>query len=89
MDGGVETVPVTGVTLGAMNKLTTPVVAPTVVAALWPSAARVLSLGIVLTGAAFPFCQGIKRIKPDFTEPFQHVEAISVSTSQPELTTVG
>ena len=35
---------------------------------------NILSLGIVLTGAAFLF------IKADFTEPFQRVEAISVST---------
>ena len=37
-------------------------------------ATNILSLGIVLTGAAFLF------IKADFTEPFQRVEAISVST---------
>ncbi len=37
-------------------------------------AANMLSLGIVLTGAAFLF------IKADFTEPFQRFEAISVST---------
>ena len=35
---------------------------------------NILSLGIVLTGAAFLF------IKADFAEPFQRVEAISVST---------
>ena len=35
---------------------------------------NILSLGIVLTGAAFLF------IKADFTEPFQRFEAISVST---------
>ena len=37
-------------------------------------ATNILSLGIVLTGAAFLF------IKADFAEPFQRVEAISVST---------
>ena len=37
-------------------------------------ATNILSLGIVLTGAAFLF------IKADFTEPFQRFEAISVST---------
>ena len=37
-------------------------------------ATNILSLGIVLTSAAFLF------IKADFTEPFQRVEAISVST---------
>ncbi len=37
-------------------------------------ATNILSLGIVLAGAAFLF------IKADFTEPFQRVEAISVST---------
>ena len=37
-------------------------------------ATNVLSLGIVLTGAAFLF------VKADFTEPFQSVEAISVLT---------
>ena len=37
-------------------------------------AANILSLGIVLTGAAFLF------VKADFTEPFQRVEAISAST---------
>ena len=37
-------------------------------------AANILSLGIVLAGAAFLF------VKADFAEPFQRVEAISVST---------
>ena len=37
-------------------------------------AANILSLGIVLTGAAFLF------VKADFAEPFQRVEAISAST---------
>ena len=37
-------------------------------------ATNILSLGIVLTGAAFLF------VKADFTEPFQRFEAISVST---------
>ena len=37
-------------------------------------ATNILSLGIVLTGAA------LLSIKADFTEPFQRVEAISVST---------
>ena len=37
-------------------------------------AANILSLGIVLAGAAFLF------VKADFTEPFQRFEAISVST---------
>ena len=39
-----------------------------------PSAANILSVGIVLAGAVFLFA------KADFTEPFQRVEAISVST---------
>ena len=39
-----------------------------------PWAANILSVGIVLAGAVFLFA------KADFTEPFQRIEAISVST---------
>ena len=42
-------------------------------------AANILSLGIVLTGAAFLF------IKADFTDPFQRVEAVSASTRTDDM----
>ena len=42
-------------------------------------ATNILSLGIVLTGAAFLF------IKADFTDPFQRVEATSVSTGTDDM----
>ncbi len=42
-------------------------------------ATNILSLSIVLTGAAFLF------IKADFTEPFQRFEAISVSTKTDDM----